>query len=304
MENDKLAQAVKELRKIKGLSQEILANKSGLSLRTVQRIEKGETEPTGDTLIRISAVFDLSPKELLEWNCTSDTLKKTVRTRFEYLHIFEDKLVITKSECIDDLLDDYGKSVNNVFKTLMVFFIGIPIFTILAFVSYYIIGNIGLALYAGAFAFLFLVLAFYSILFTSGSSLIKKENITKIIIKKTLYFTTVVIVHRESGRLKERTLILEKDQIEIMKDCLLSEKLIEVDDIKLKTGLFSFQTISLAFLGIVFFYVMMFKKIDQMMIFYGGAFLFGSFLLISKMIQRSINISGRKKQTANDVYSK
>ena len=74
------------------------------------------------------------------------------------------------------------------FKTLMVYFIGIPIFTILAFVGYYIIENIGLALYASAFAFLFFVLAFYSILFTSGSSLIKKENITKIIIKKTLYF--------------------------------------------------------------------------------------------------------------------
>lgn len=253
MEKEKLAQAVKQLRKIKGLSQEVLASKSELSLRTVQRLEKGETDPTGDTLNRISAVFDLSPEELLEWNCTTDTLKKTVSTRFEYLHIFEDKLVITKSECIDDLLDDYGKSVNNMFKTLMVYFIGIPIFTILAFVGYYIIENIGLALYASAFAFLFFVLAFYSILFTSGSSLIKKENITKIIIKKTLYFTTVVIIHVESGRLKERNLILKNDQIEMMKDTLLSEKLIEEKDIKLKTGIFSFQTLNLALPWIIFF---------------------------------------------------
>ncbi len=289
-----MAQAVKQLRKIKGLSQEVLASKSELSLRTVQRLEKGETDPTGDTLNRISAVFDLSPEELLEWNCTTDTLKKTVSTRFEYLHIFEDKLVITKSECIDDLLDDYGKSVNNMFKTLMVYFIGIPIFTILAFVGYYIIENIGLALYASAFAFLFFVLAFYSILFTSGSSLIKKENITKIIIKKTLYFTTVVIIHVESGRLKERNLILKNDQIEMMKDTLLSEKLIEEKDIKLKTGIFSFQTLNLALPWIIFFFVMIYKKIDHMMIYYGGIVLLGSFLLIYKMIQRSINISGRK----------
>jgi|SRR5690554_1162096 transcriptional regulator with XRE-family HTH domain len=294
MEKEKLAQAVKQLRKIKGLSQEVLASKSELSLRTVQRLEKGETDPTGDTLNRISAVFDLSPEELLEWNCTTDTLKKTVSTRFEYLHIFEDKLVITKSECIDDLLDDYGKSVNNMFKTLMVYFIGIPIFTILAFVGYYIIENIGLALYASAFAFLFFVLAFYSILFTSGSSLIKKENITKIIIKKTLYFTTVVIIHVESGRLKERNLILKNDQIEMMKDTLLSEKLIEEKDIKLKTGIFSFQTLNLALPWIIFFFVMIYKKIDHMMIYYGGIVLLGSFLLIYKMIQRSINISGRK----------
>lgn len=294
MEKEKLAQAVKQLRKIKGLSQEVLASKSELSLRTVQRLEKGETDPTGDTLNRISAVFDLSPEELLEWNCTTDTLKKTVSTRFEYLHIFEDKLVITKSECIDDLLDDYGKSVNNMFKTLMVYFIEIPIFTILAFVGYYIIENIGLALYASAFAFLFFVLAFYSILFTSGSSLIKKENITKIIIKKTLYFTTVVIIHVESGRLKERNLILKNDQIEMMKDTLLSEKLIEEKDIKLKTGIFSFQTLNLALPWIIFFFVMIYKKIDHMMIYYGGIVLLGSFLLIYKMIQRSINISGRK----------
>ena len=295
MEKEKLGQAVKQLRKIKGLSQDVLANKSELSLRTVQRLEKGETEPTGDTLNRISAVFDLSPEELLEWNCTSDTIKKTVRTRFEYLHIFEDKLVITKSECIDDLLDDYGKSVNNIFKTLMVFFIGIPIFTILAFVGYYIIENMGLVLYASAFAFLFFVLAFYLILFTSGSSLIKKENITKLIIKKTLYFTTVVINHVESGRLKERNLILKNDQIEMMKDILLSEKLIEEKDVKLKTVIFSFQTLNLALPWIIFFFVMIYKKIDQMMIYYGGIVLFGSFLLISKMIQRSINISGRRK---------
>ncbi|MCW3789616.1 helix-turn-helix domain-containing protein [Plebeiibacterium sediminum] len=294
MEKEKLAQAVKQLRKIKGLSQEVLANKAEVSLRTVQRLEKGETEPTGDTLNRISAVFNLSPEELLEWNCTSDTLKKTVRTRFEFLHIFENNLVITKSECIDDLLDDYGKSVNNIFKTLMVFFIGIPIFTILAFVGYYIIENIGLALYASAFAFLFFVLAFYSILFTSGSSLIKKENITKLIIKKSLYFTTVVIIHVESGRLKERNLILKNDQIEVMKDILLSEKLIEEKDVKLKTGIFSFQTLNLALPWIIFIFVMIYKKIDQMMIYYGGIVLFGSFLLISKMIQRSINISGRK----------
>ncbi len=299
MENAKLAQGVKELRKIKGLSQEMLANRSGLSLRTVQRIEKGETAPTGDTLNRISAVFDLSPKELLEWNCTSDTLKKTVRTRFEYLHIFEDRLVITKSECIDDLLDDYEKSVNNVFKSLMVFFIGIPIFTILAFVGYFILENKGLALYAGAFAFLFLVIAFYTILFTSGSSLIKKENITKIIIKKTLYYTMVVIIHSESGRIKERSLILNKDQIEIMKDSLLLEKLIDEKNIRLKTGIFSVQTINLVLTWIIFIFVMIYKKPDQMMLYYGGIFLLGSFLLISKMIQRSINISGRRKQTAN-----
>ena len=76
MENKKLAQGVKELRKEKGLSQEELAKSSGLSLRTIQRLENGETEPSGETLRRISLALDLTPKELMEWGQNNDTLKK------------------------------------------------------------------------------------------------------------------------------------------------------------------------------------------------------------------------------------
>lgn len=95
MENNNLSQRVKELRKEKGLSQEGLAKTAGLSLRTIQRVENQETEPTGDTLKRIATALDSTPAELLNW--TEDTLKATVKTKNEYLHIFEDKLVISKS---------------------------------------------------------------------------------------------------------------------------------------------------------------------------------------------------------------
>lgn len=50
MKNSLLSTRVKELRKRNGISQEILAENSGLSIRTIQRIENGETNPTGDTL--------------------------------------------------------------------------------------------------------------------------------------------------------------------------------------------------------------------------------------------------------------
>lgn len=59
-----LSQRIKELRNVNGLSQEELAKKSQLSLRTIQRIELGETEPRGDTLIKIAKVFDLKPENL------------------------------------------------------------------------------------------------------------------------------------------------------------------------------------------------------------------------------------------------
>ena len=61
----KLGSKVKELRRRKGWSQEDLKENSGLSLRTVQRIEKGETRPAGESLRRISEALDVTPKDLL-----------------------------------------------------------------------------------------------------------------------------------------------------------------------------------------------------------------------------------------------
>lgn len=60
-----LSERIKELRNINGLSQDELAKRAGVSLRTIQRVELSETEPRGDTLIRIAAVFDLKPEDLL-----------------------------------------------------------------------------------------------------------------------------------------------------------------------------------------------------------------------------------------------
>lgn len=66
MKNFDLAKKVQELRKSKGLSQEELAENSGLSLRTIQRIENGETEPRGDTLKRLANSLRVTPEELID----------------------------------------------------------------------------------------------------------------------------------------------------------------------------------------------------------------------------------------------
>ncbi|MDO6517727.1 helix-turn-helix domain-containing protein [Zobellia uliginosa] len=73
MKNKNLAKRVKELRKRKGLSQEELTENSGLSLRTVQRIENGETDPTGETLRRIADALKVNPDELIDWTIKEDT---------------------------------------------------------------------------------------------------------------------------------------------------------------------------------------------------------------------------------------
>lgn len=66
MNNFELGQKIKTLRTSKGLSQEELAQQAGISLRTVQRIENDEAEPRGDTLIRLAAVLNVKPEELVE----------------------------------------------------------------------------------------------------------------------------------------------------------------------------------------------------------------------------------------------
>jgi transcriptional regulator with XRE-family HTH domain len=72
MKNKFLSKKVKELRKRKGLSQEELTENSGLSLRTIQRIENGETDPTGETIKRISRALNAKPEELIDWTIVED----------------------------------------------------------------------------------------------------------------------------------------------------------------------------------------------------------------------------------------
>ncbi len=67
MNENQLAQKVKTLRKRKGYSQEALAEISGLSLRTVQRIENENRNPSGDSLKRLSTAFGVSPDYLIDW---------------------------------------------------------------------------------------------------------------------------------------------------------------------------------------------------------------------------------------------
>ena len=72
MKNIELAQRIKTLRNRKGFSQEELSEKAGLSLRTIQRIENGETEPRGDSLKRLALAFDVPLDEIVDWTIQED----------------------------------------------------------------------------------------------------------------------------------------------------------------------------------------------------------------------------------------
>ena len=61
MENLDSLKRLKAFRKRKGLTQEELAENSGLSLRTVQRIENGKVLPRGDSLKSLAIALPISP---------------------------------------------------------------------------------------------------------------------------------------------------------------------------------------------------------------------------------------------------
>lgn len=63
MEN--IGTKIKELRLLKGLTQEDLAEKTGLSVRTIQRIESGEVDPRTFTLNALAEALEVDIKELM-----------------------------------------------------------------------------------------------------------------------------------------------------------------------------------------------------------------------------------------------
>jgi transcriptional regulator with XRE-family HTH domain len=50
---------ISTIRKSKGVSQEVLAEQSGVSLRTIQRVEQGDTVPRGYTLQALAAALEV-----------------------------------------------------------------------------------------------------------------------------------------------------------------------------------------------------------------------------------------------------
>lgn len=55
---------IKEIRKQKGLTQQQLAEATGLNLRTIQRVESGQTIPRGHTLQALARALECTPVDL------------------------------------------------------------------------------------------------------------------------------------------------------------------------------------------------------------------------------------------------
>lgn len=139
MNKNHLAIRVKELRNQKGMSQEFLADESGLSLRTIQRIENGETNPTGDSLKRLSNAFNVSPDELIDWAIKEDkrylvnlNLSALTFLFFPLLGVLVPFMLWTSKRGRIKNIDKLGKDLLNfqITWTILLFFIPTVLFII------------------------------------------------------------------------------------------------------------------------------------------------------------------------------
>jgi len=62
------AQRLKTIRKIRNLTQEELASRSGLTLSQIARIETARTNPTLSTVFRIARTMDIRLTELFDFD--------------------------------------------------------------------------------------------------------------------------------------------------------------------------------------------------------------------------------------------
>ncbi len=76
-----IGQKITEIRKQKGLSQEELSENSKVSLRTIQRIEKDETDPRGATLKAVCDTLQINIEDVLDYGKHED------KTYLIFLHL-------------------------------------------------------------------------------------------------------------------------------------------------------------------------------------------------------------------------
>ena len=119
-----VADRIQSLRKIKGISQEQLAEAIGVSRQAVSKWESEQSTPDLEKIILMSDFFDV----------TTDYLLKGIEPTNEIEHM-------TVGDVIDNkiLTDANGKRVKKILRYALCVFIGVLAVDLLAFIIYVII---------------------------------------------------------------------------------------------------------------------------------------------------------------------
>ncbi len=74
-----IGQTIREARLRKGMTQEELADKTDISIRTIQRIENGEVDPRSYTLMTIARVLEIDYENLVDFKMEKSEKEVTMR---------------------------------------------------------------------------------------------------------------------------------------------------------------------------------------------------------------------------------
>ncbi|GIJ94559.1 helix-turn-helix domain-containing protein [Capnocytophaga stomatis] len=277
MDIEILSRQVKELRKIKCLSQEELALQSGVSLRTVQRVENAERTPSSETLKRILGILGTSYEQLKKQQHSRPL--RTLKGAQEFLHIFDNKLIISKSFKEKDVLQNYKISVANLMEAFGFFMIPILLSVILVVVLYFL-GAKAVATLLLGFTILLIIVIRLLIQFSWGIPYIDRQHIVETKMEKTgVGYANFLIAYREGKRIKERCIVFEMKDLEHIVKGLRSEKLLDEKAIKL-----NFDNI-VPFLSIPIMALSMSKFPDELVVVTICWIIFMSYIMIRAVIK-------------------
>ncbi|MCK5129399.1 MAG: helix-turn-helix domain-containing protein [Clostridiales bacterium] len=155
-----LGKKILELRTSQGMTQEDLADVSGVSSRTIQRIEQGEAEPRGETLKLISIALDFD----FNGATTNERLDKTMlffiqlSNMFLFL-LFPILVLIWNNRASYDLEREAKKAINYQLNLLLLLLVLVTIMTVAGAVPILLmtLGEIFLIIIAGVMALIMAV---------------------------------------------------------------------------------------------------------------------------------------------------
>ncbi|WP_052172417.1 helix-turn-helix domain-containing protein [Psychroserpens jangbogonensis] len=184
MQNESLGSKVRDSRKKLGLSQEALAEKSNVSLSTIQRIEKGTVKPRGFTINILAETLELDASELLSKFEEKDT-PISYFSALKRMNLFTLLLVFIPfiNLCIPFIFWKTNKEIHpkdNIAGKMLSFQLLWSLFTVIGMlisllVTNLIVGKAGLGLYTSNTVYL-LAVVFNIFMIAKTSSQLSKEN--------------------------------------------------------------------------------------------------------------------------------
>lgn len=296
MDIESLSRQIKELRKNKCLSQEELAVQSGVSLRTVQRVENAERTPSAETLKRILGILGTSYEQLKKQQYSQPL--RTLKGAQEFLHIFDNKLIISRSFKEKDVLQNYRISVSNLMEAFGFFMIPILLSVILVVVLYFLGAKTVATLLLG-FTILLIIVIRFLIQFSWGIPYIDRQHIVETKMEKTgVGYANFLIAYREGKRIKERCIVFEMKDLEHIVKGLRSEKLLDEKAIKL-----NFDNI-VPFLSIPIIALSMSKFPDELVVVAICWIIFMSYIMIRAVIKFASYHKKHSKHYLSTYYLK